>query len=72
MGINAYGVTIWETGVTLQGQGIQDASYTNGQIAVAYRPDYKVVYLNGTGHAPFNSNGDWALLLANACAAGFL
>jgi hypothetical protein len=41
-------------------------------IAVAYRPDFKVVYVNGTGNASFGPMGDWPRLVANACAVGFL
>lgn len=71
-GVVAYGMSVYDIGVVLQGAGIQDATYDNGTIAVAYRPDFKVVYLNGAGATSFGSTGDWPLLLANACAVGFL
>jgi len=71
-GIAAYGESIYDTGVVLQGMGIQDATYDDGTIAVAYRPDFKVVYLNGTGHMSLPGTGDWGRLVANACAVGFL
>ncbi|MEX1365361.1 MAG: DUF4215 domain-containing protein [Nannocystaceae bacterium] len=71
-GIVAYGVGVIDTSVTLQGGSISDATYDNGEISVAYRPDFKVVYVNGTGAAIVNPTGDWARLVANACAAGFV
>jgi len=33
--------------VSLQGDGIQDGTYEDGIMAAAYRPDFRVVYLNG-------------------------
>ncbi len=71
-GVVEYGMSIYEVGVVLQGAGIQDATYDNGTIAAAYRPDFKVVYLNGGGSMILGYTGDWPLLLANACAVGFL
>ncbi|MCH9682970.1 MAG: DUF4215 domain-containing protein [Deltaproteobacteria bacterium] len=56
----------------LQGAGIADGTYSNGSIAIAYRPDFKVVYLNGAGSASLNPGGGWPRLTANACAAGFV
>jgi cysteine-rich repeat protein len=70
-GIATYGMAIYDTSVVLQGAGIQDATYDNGTISVAYRPDSKVVYLNGTGGTSLAGPGDWPLLVANACAVGF-
>jgi hypothetical protein len=52
--------------LVLQGAGIVDAHYADGQIAVAYRPDRRVVYVNGgiqTGA------GDWPMLHMNAFEA---
>jgi hypothetical protein len=53
--------------LTLQGTGIQDGSYVDGEIAQAYRPDGGVVYSNGAGGAPVIGTGDWPQLIANAC-----
>jgi cysteine-rich repeat protein len=71
-GVVAYDAPIFDAGVVLQGGGLQDGSYEDGTIATAYRPDFKVVYLNGTGNVSFGPTGDWPRLLANACAVGFL
>lgn len=67
-----YGGTLWDFGVALQGSGIQDGSLDVGEIATAYRPDFKVVYVNGTGESAFTPNGEWGRLIANACAAGYV
>lgn len=75
------GTTALHTGVTtyecqyrdilaLHGGGLQDGSYLDGEIAHAYRPDFKVVYSNGAGAAQLGCTGDWARLVANACLAG--
>ena len=55
--------------LSLQGAGVQDASYADGEIAVAYRPDFKVISLNGVFPGWYDTN-IWPLLVANACAAG--
>jgi hypothetical protein len=65
------GVTFYECTyrdyLTLQGTGIVDGHYVDGEIAHAYRPDFKVIYSNGSGGAPLSGTGDWARLVANAC-----
>lgn len=71
-GVATYSCDIADTGVVLQGMGVQDSTYVDGRIASAYRPDFKVVYLNGTGHDLWMTSGDWPLLVANSCAVGFL
>jgi hypothetical protein len=55
--------------LTLQGAGLQDGSYLDGEIAHAYRPDFQVIYSNGTGAFQLGGTGQWALLVANACQA---
>jgi cysteine-rich repeat protein len=70
--VNAYGINLVDTNVLLQGAGLADGTYGNGAIATAYRPDFKVVYVNGTGDPPFGPTGTWGRLIANACAAGFI
>lgn len=67
-GVVAYDAPIFDSGVMLQGGGVADAIFDNGAIAVAYRPDFKVVYVNGTGNISFGPTGDWPRLVANACA----
>ena len=57
--------TMFRDSLTLQGAGIRDGSYSDGEISVAYRPDRRVVYVNGIGSA--FGTGDWARLVANAC-----
>ncbi|MCH9682971.1 MAG: DUF4215 domain-containing protein [Deltaproteobacteria bacterium] len=72
-GIGAFGVdAVIDSMVALQGAGIADGTYDNGTIAIAHRPDFKVVYLNGTGHEVIAPTGEWGLLSANACAASFV
>ncbi len=61
-----------DTNVVLQGAGLMDGTYDNGTIAIAHRPDFGVIYLNGTGADAAGNMGEWPLLSANACAAGFL
>jgi len=69
--VNAYGNSLSEGGVVLQGKGIQDGTLTGDRLATAHRSDFGVVYLNGTGHGPFSPTGDWDILLANACTAAY-
>lgn len=73
------GVTCLHTGVSAYscfyrdylaplGGGLVDGHYADGEISGAYRPDYKVLYTNGAGAFPISGAGDWAKLIANACA----
>jgi len=68
------GVTMYECMfrdyLALQGTGLQDGSYVDGEIAHSYRPDFKVIHSNGSGASVLGCTGDWALLIANACQAG--
>jgi len=75
------GTTAIHTGVTmyeclyrdilvLQAPGLQDGSYLDAEIAHAYRPDFKVIYSNGSGAIQLGCTGDWARLIANACQIG--
>ncbi|MBM3287777.1 MAG: hypothetical protein FJY88_10575 [Candidatus Eisenbacteria bacterium] len=66
-GVGAYGSTYRDYLVT-QGGGFVDGTYLDGEIAHAYRSDYKVIYSNGGGAFQLGGTGDWALLVANACA----
>jgi cysteine-rich repeat protein len=70
-GVTAYGASIVDTTVVAQGTGVLDGTYTDGIPTTAYRADYRVAYVNGTNDPPFTPTGDWARLIANACAAGF-
>ena len=56
--------------LTLQGAGLQDGSYQDGEIAHAYRPDFKVIYSNGSGATQLGCTGQCAQLVANACQVG--
>lgn len=70
-GVTAYGAVIRDF-LALQGGGLQDGSYLDGEIAHAYRPDFKVIYSNGGGGFPLGAagnTGDWPRLIANSCAA---
>jgi hypothetical protein len=51
--------------LALQGAGVADGHYADGEILVAYRPDFHVFYMNGTGNNALGSTGDWARLEAN-------
>jgi hypothetical protein len=52
--------------LVLQGAGIQDGSYTDGEICHAYRPDGHVVYANGMDGTGTGATGDVGRVLANA------
>lgn len=56
--------------LALQGDGAQDGSYLDGEIAHAYRPDFHVIYSNGSGHTALGCSGQWAQLVANAGSCG--
>jgi len=68
-GVLAYDCGAVRETVVLQGAGMEDGRYVSGEIAAAYRPDRRVIYLNGTGHSSFGATGDWPFLVANACMA---
>jgi hypothetical protein len=66
-GVGAY-ETIYRDILVLQGTGIQDGSYGDGEIAAAYRgPDYKVIYSNGSGASQLGGTGDWPAVKGNSC-----
>lgn len=52
--------------LALQGDGLQDGSYQDGEIAVSYRPDFNVIYINGLDAAPLDGSGDYPIIVANA------
>lgn len=55
-----------------RGAGVVNGRFTDGEIALAYRPDYRVIHINGgaAGQLPY-AVGDWARLVANAARCGF-
>jgi cysteine-rich repeat protein len=57
--------------LAVQGSGVVDGHYADGEIAHAYRSDFKVVYSNGAGPSTLGCTGDWARLVANACSAAY-
>jgi hypothetical protein len=65
-GVTAY-ASAFEDIAYVQGVGITDGHLDGGDIALAYRPDGRVVYVNGTGNMSLGGTGDWARLIANAC-----
>jgi hypothetical protein len=65
-GITAY-ECIYRDELALQGAGLQDGSYLDGEIAHAYRPDFRVIYSNGCGAESLGGTGEWPQLIANAC-----
>ena len=70
--VAAYGIGVAYPEVVPQGDGVADGTYAGGSIATVYRPDFRVVYINGTGGAAPDISGDWPRLIANACAAGYV
>ena len=56
--------------LAVQGSGVADGHYQDGEIAHAYRPDFKVIYSNGSGATQLGCTGQWAQLVANACQVG--
>jgi hypothetical protein len=56
--------------LAVQGSGVADGHYQDGEIAHAYRPDFKVIYSNGSGATQLGCTGQWAQLIANACQVG--
>jgi hypothetical protein len=66
-GITAY-ECIYRDELILQGAGVQDGSYLDGEIAHAYGPDFRVIYSNGSGAESLGGAGDWPQLIANACS----
>jgi cysteine-rich repeat protein len=70
--VENYGLIKFDHGMVLQGGGMSDGTYNDGWMATAYRPDFKVVYINGTGGSWVTPLGQsWGRLTANACAAGY-
>jgi hypothetical protein len=51
-----------------QGDGVVDGHYLDGEIALAYRPDKRVIYCNGGGGSSLGGHGDWPRIIANACS----
>jgi len=56
--------------VILQGDGVADGTLGGqGLLAAAFRPDYRVVFVNGAGDSSISS-AETAQLIANACSIG--
>jgi hypothetical protein len=64
-GVLAYDCTFRDF-LALQGAGIADGHYADGEIAMAYRPDGRVIYCNGSGASVSAGTGDWAHIVADA------
>jgi hypothetical protein len=60
-----YGCTFRDF-LTTQGGAVVAGRFVDGEIAVAYRPDLAVIYVNGTGGYPLSCGGLWGRLLGNA------
>ena len=65
--VSSYACT-YRDDLALQGAGIIDGTYLDGEIAHAYRPDYRVIYSNGGGESAMGGTGDWARVVANTCS----
>jgi hypothetical protein len=66
-GVTSY-ECVYRDYLATQGGGVVDGHFVDGEIAAAYRPDYKVLYNNGSGALQLGCSGDWARLVANSCA----
>jgi len=58
--------------LALQGDGIADGTFDDGVMVGAFRPDLKVISLNGAGGSQIASGPSTARLVANACKCGAL
>lgn len=68
-GVADYGAA-YRDQVVLQGNGILDGTFTDGSIAGAYRPDFRVIYLGGMETlGDGTTTGNYERLLANALGA---
>jgi hypothetical protein len=65
-GISAYSATYRDI-LTLQGDGAQDGSFADGEIAGAYNPAFSVLYANGSGGAPVTGTGQITDWVGNSC-----
>jgi len=69
-GVSSFSATFRDI-LTLQGEGVQDGSFEDDEIAAAYQPGVGVVYANGAGGLPIDGNDeDYPRLIANACVTG--
>lgn len=59
--------SVYRDFLAVQGGGLVDGHYVDQEIAHAYRPDFKVVYSNGSGAFQLGGTGDWGKLISNAC-----
>jgi cysteine-rich repeat protein len=73
-GVTTLEGTYAEAGAAVQGAGIADGTYADGNIVSGYRPDYRVVFMNGSGHSAWwgTVSGDWPRFVANACSLAFV
>ena len=63
--------------LVLQGTGVKDGTYTDGELVHAFRPDTlsgkgNVIYQNGCGASALGGTGNWDVAVANAslCTPG--
>jgi cysteine-rich repeat protein len=70
--VTGLGLNFQDETVALQGSGVSNGTNSTGTILTAYRPDYRVVYVNGTYQPSYSPTGDWERLVANACAAAWV
>jgi cysteine-rich repeat protein len=68
--VSSYAAT-YRDYLAVWGSGTADGHYADGEIAHAYRSDYKVVYSNGFPNTAYGATGDWPRLIANSCAAAY-
>jgi hypothetical protein len=65
-GVQSYG-HFYRDVLVAQGGGVISGRYVDGEVAHAYRADFRVIYSNGTGAVQIGgASGDWARLVGNA------
>jgi hypothetical protein len=66
-GVGAYSLGYHDLDPTALGGGVLDGTLTGGVAAAAYRPDFRVLYVNGT---TIDYTGDYPELIATAASCG--
>lgn len=54
--------------LSIQGDGVLNGTFLDGEIAIAHNPDQSVVYANGSGGSQLAPTGDYPTLIANGCS----
>ncbi len=65
-GISAFSATFRDI-LSLQGDGVPNGTFTDGEMAGPHNPSYSVIYANGSGGSPVLGTGQIADWVANSC-----